>query len=247
VILVIVIPIPARILDVFLGLNLLLAILILLLVLFTKKVTDFSTLPTLILISVVFSLAIITSVSRPILTNGAEFDGRVISFISNIIGGSGETVRLWIGFAIFYSFATFLLIVITKGTTGVAEAGARFTLDSMQVRMMAIETKISSGTITEDQAQVQKQEIIKESDFLGSLDAAMKFVSGNAKIIYFVIYIIFIGGTVIECFIRDTALNEAFKIYVHLSIGSGIVFMLPVFLLATSSRIFVNRFLDKQG
>jgi flagellar biosynthesis protein FlhA len=214
-------------------------------VLYTKKSTVFSPLPTILLISTVFSLAVSISTVRTILTKGVDYEGWVIRFVSNLIGGTGETVQLWIGFAIFLFFAAFIVFIIIKGATRIVEVAARFTLDSMEIKMMKIKEEFSCGSITEEQAQLQKQEILKESDYFGSLDGAMRFVSGNTKVILFLILLTLIGGSSIEHFIRDSALFEAIKIYVHYSIGCGIVFLLPVFLVSLSVGIVVTRLLSQ--
>jgi len=244
IILFIIIPFPAIVLDIFIRINLLFAILILLIILNTKKITDFSFLPAILLISTVFTLAINISIVRTILSGGAEYDGKIIRFLSNLIAGSGDMIQLWIGFAVFYLFLFIEVVIITKGGTRAAEVAARWTLDAMQIRMLAIETEFSAGVITEEQAQIKKLEIQKESDFYGSLDGAMKFISGNTKVTIFIIFLLILSGTVIDYLLREAALFEALKTYIQLSIGCGFIFLLPIFIISLAVGISVTRLIS---
>jgi len=134
-----------------------------------------------------------------------------------------------------------MLIIIGKGCTRVAEVAARFVLDSMQVKMMAIETVFSAGEISEEEVQKQKAEVRQEADFFGALDGACKFISGNAKVIILITFIIILGGTLIEIFQNGVEIIDALKTYMYLSIGNGIIFMLPVFIISLAAGITVTR------
>ena len=239
-VLFIVIPFPIIILDTIIGLNILFAILILLIVLFIKRIPDFSLFPTALIISTVFTPAINISIIRNILSNGSEYNGHIIRFISYLIAGTGETVRFWIGFICLTMFLS-LIIIIVKGVTRVAEVAARFTLDSMQVKMTAIDIEYSVELITEEQAQLRKQEIKKETDFYCSLDVVMKFVSGNTKITILLIIVLILGGILIDCLFREAIFLEALKFFIYIYIGSGVVFFLPIFVISLAIGVSFTR------
>ena len=234
------IPIPTILLDILIAVNLAFAFLILLIVLFAKEIKEFKLLPTTILLSTIFSLAVNISAARLILTKGADFDGRLIRFISLPLLNSG-TIGHIIGYTIFILLISVFTIIIIKGGTRVSEIAARFTLDSMQVKMMAIETELGLGKITEEEAVLRKQKVKQESDFLCSIDGASKFVSGNAKLVIFITILIIIAGTLIEYFFRETSLNDAISIYLGFSAGTGLLFLLPSFLLSTAMGVVVTR------
>jgi flagellar biosynthesis protein FlhA len=240
IVLFIVIPFPIIILDIFTGLNFLFAILILLIVLYTKRITEFSLFPTILLVSTVFTLSINISIIRNILLNGSEYNGRIIRFISYLIAGTGETVRLWIGFICLMIFLLLMIIVITKGGNRV-EVAARLTLDSMPAKMMAIDIEYSADIITEEEAQLKKQKIQHESDFYGSLDGVMKFISGNTKVTIFIIILLILSGILIECLLCEAAFLNALKYYIYISIGSSFVFLFPILIISTAVGVSVTR------
>ncbi|MDR2729689.1 MAG: flagellar biosynthesis protein FlhA, partial [Treponema sp.] len=178
IVIMLILPLPTFLLDALMAVNLIFSLLVLLIVLYTRKPTEFSLFPTILLVSTVFSLALNVSSTRLILLRGAKFDGRMIRAFSSFVVGSGGNESIVIGFIIFIVIIAVQAIVITKGATRVSEVAARFTLDSMQVKMMAVETEYSQGSINEEEAQNKKDEIRKESDFYGSMDGASKFISG---------------------------------------------------------------------
>ena len=241
IILFVVIPFPILVINIFIVINLIFALWLLLLVFNNCNISKISLFPTFLLISTVFTLAINVSITRPILTKGSEFNDRIICTVSNIFTGTGDNIHLWVGFIFFILFLIFMIIVINKSTTRVSIVAARWTLDIMQVKMLAIEAEYSSGVITEEQASQRKAELIEESDFYGSLDGATKFISGNVKINIFIIFGIIFGGTAIDYFINDAVLIDAIKTYIRFSIGAGIVFFLPVFIIFLAAGIFVTR------
>jgi flagellar biosynthesis protein FlhA len=238
IVLAIILPMPPVILDALMAINLVFALMVLLIVLYTQKPTEFSLFPTLLLVSTVFSLALNVSSTRLILTQGARFEGQMIKAFSNFVVGSAGNEGLVVGFIIFIIIIAVQVIVITKGATRVSEVAARFTLDSMQVKMMAVETEYSSGAINEDEAQKRKAQIQKESDFYGSMDGASKFISGNVKVGVFIIIVEMLGG-----FIIGSTRNEqdVISIYIRLAIGDGLVTQLPALLISTAMGIVVTR------
>jgi len=145
-------PLPTLMMDILIALNILFALTILIVVLHTREKSDFSLQPTLLLISIIFNMAVYITTGRLILTRGAEFDGRLIRLISFLFSGSGNIVYLYIGLVIFAVIFSIFLLVITKGATRIAEVAARFTLDTMQVNLMAIEAEYNSGKINKEYA-----------------------------------------------------------------------------------------------
>jgi len=182
-VLLIIIPFPAIIIDIFIGINLFFSILIFINIIKTQKNKKIAFLPTFLLLHTIFSIAIAVSITRPILLKGAKFDGLIIRIISNFIAGSGDTLQLYFGFVIFLFFVAITTLIVCKGIVRVAEVAARWTLDSLPGKMMAIDTEYSSGAITEEKVQKRKTEIQDESDYIGAIDGVSKFISGNIKTI----------------------------------------------------------------
>jgi len=239
IVLALILPMPPIILDALMALNLVFALLILLIVLYVQKPTEFSLFPTMLLVSTVFSLALNVSSTRLILAQGAKFEGQMIKAFSNFVVGSSGNEGLVIGFIIFIIIIAVQIIVITKGATRVSEVAARFTLDSMQVKMMAVETEYSSGAITEEEAKNQKKQIQKESDFYGSMDGASKFISGNVKVGVFIIVVEMLGGFIIGSTIHNE--SNVVSTYIRLAVGDGLVTQLPALLISTAMGIVVTR------
>ncbi|MCL2442107.1 MAG: flagellar biosynthesis protein FlhA [Treponema sp.] len=240
IVLTIILPMPAFILDALMAINLIFALMVLLIVLYTNKPTEFSLFPTLLLVSTVFSLALNISSTKLILTKGTgEFQVGMINAFSNFVVGTRGVEGLVVGFIIFIIIIAVQVIVITKGATRVSEVAARFTLDSMQVKMMAVETEYSSGAITEEESQRRKAQIQKESDFYGSMDGASKFISGNVKVGVFIIVVEILGGFIIGSTIYGE--QNVVSTYISLAIGDGLVTQLPALLISTAMGIVVTR------
>jgi len=235
----IIFPMPTFLLDALMAINLIFSLLILLIVLNTNKPTDFSLFPTLLLVSTIFSLALNVSSTRCILRDGQAFDGKMIKAFSTFVVGTSGTQGIVIGFIIFIIIIAVQVIVITKGATRVSEVAARFTLDSMPVRMMAVDNEYSSGSITEQEAQAKKDDIKREADFYGSMDGASKFISGNVKVGVFIIIVEMIGGFIIGSTLYDE--SNVISTYIGLAIGDGLVTQLPALLISTAMGIVVTR------
>jgi len=241
IVVMLILPLPTIILDALMAMNLMLSLLILLIVLYTQKPTEFSLFPTMLLVATVFSLALNVSSTRLILAQGIKFNGRMVRAFSQFVVGVSGNEGLVIGFIIFIIIIAVQAVVITKGATRVSEVAARFTLDSMQVKMMAVETEYSSGSITEEEAQRRKREIQKESDFYGSMDGASKFISGNVKIGILITVINVIGGIIVGMSLHGESLSAAANNYVSLAIGDGLVSQFPALLISTAMGIVVTR------
>ena len=236
-----ILPLPTFLLDALMAFNLMFSLLVLLIVLYTKRPTEFSLFPTILLVTTVFSLALNISSTRLILTMGVRFDGRMIRAFSTFVVGSSGNQGIVIGFIIFIVIIAVQAVVITKGATRVSEVAARFTLDSMQVKMMAVETEYSSGSITEEEAQNRKAQIQRESDFYGSMDGASKFISGNVKVGIFITVVNILGGVIIGMAMHGETMSLAANNYICLAIGDGLLSQFPALLISTAMGIVVTR------
>jgi len=241
VLIMLIIPLPMLVLDILIAANVLFALTFLIVVLHTREASDFSLLPTLLIIATTFSIAVSVAVTRSILIGGAELDGRLIRFVSFLFSGSWNIVDVYIGFAIFIIVFALFSIVITKGATRVAEIAARFTLDGMPIRLMAIEAEYNSGEINEEEAALRKAALQKKIDFFGDLDGSVKFLSGSVKVNIIIIGVIVVGGILIDTLLNGKSVNEAIVTYIPLAAGGGIFFMIPPFLLSIAAGCIVTR------
>ncbi len=241
VVLMIIIPVPAVLLDALLAFNLTLAILTILIVLYTRKATEFSIFPTMLLVSTVFGLALNISSTRLILTKGANFDSRLIRAFATFVVGSGGTEGLVIGFIIFVVIIAVQAIVITKGSTRIAEVAARFTLDGLPGKQMAIEAEYNSGAISEEEAIRRKAEVQREVDFYGQMDGASKFISGNVKVGIFISVVNLLGGFIIGMVLHRESFQTAITTYTALTVGDGLLSQLPALLISVATGIIVTR------
>ncbi len=241
IVLMLIIPLPAVLLDMLMALNLAINLLILLLVLFTKKATDFSIFPSLLLISTVFGLGLNVSSTRLILTQGLDFNGRMIRAFSTFVIGTTGNDSLVTGFIIFIIIIAVQAFVITKGSTRIAEVAARFTLDAMATKQMAVEAEYNSGAITEEESRRRKQEIQSEADFYGAMDGASKFISGNVKVGIFITVIDVAGGLILGMALRGEPFSQAIQTYAALTIGDGLLSQLPSLFLSVATGIIVTR------
>ena len=236
-----IIPLPTVILDTLMAMNLIISLLVLLIVLYNRKPTDLSLLPTVLLVVTVFGLALNISSTRLILAQGARFDGRMIKAFATFVVGSGGTTGLVVGFVIFIAIIAVQLLVITKGATRVSEVAARFTLDSLPGKQMAIDAEYSSGAIDQKEATARKEALQRESDFYGSMDGASKFISGNVKFAVFITAIDIIGGIIIGVTLHGESITSAMATYTTFSIGDGLLSQLPALLVSTAMGIVVTR------
>ena len=241
VVMMMIIPLPTVLLDALMAFNLILALLILLIVLYTKKATDFSSFPTVLLVSTVFGLAINVSSTRMILTKGALFNGRMIRAFSTFVVGSGGTEGLVVGFVIFIVIIAVQAVVITKGATRIAEVAARFTLDALPGKQMAIEAEYNSGAIGEEESITRKNDLQREVDFYGAMDGASKFISGNVKVGILITAVNIVGGIIIGTVLHNESIGTAVGTYISFSIGDGLLTQFPALLVSTATGIIVTR------
>ncbi len=220
VIMMMLIPLPAVLLDVLLAVNLVLALLIILTVLYTRHALEFSVFPTLLLIATVFGLALNVSSTRLILSKGSQFNGHIIRAFATFVVGTRGVEGYVIGLIIFIIIIAVQFIVITKGATRVAEVAARFTLDALPGKQMAIEAEYNSGLITEEEATRKKNDLQREADFYGSMDGASKFISGNVKVGILITVIQIVGGLIVGMTLHGETLERRAG-HLHLPVHRG--------------------------
>ncbi|WP_198243893.1 flagellar biosynthesis protein FlhA [methane-oxidizing endosymbiont of Gigantopelta aegis] len=236
----IILPLPPFLLDLFFTFNIAFSLIILLVVLYTMKPLEFAVFPTIILVSTLLRLALNVASTRVVLLKGHEGGdaaGKVIeAFGSFVIGGNFA-----VGLVVFAILVVINFVVVTKGAGRVAEVGARFTLDAMPGKQMAIDADLNSGLITQEQAKARREEIAAEADFYGSMDGASKFVRGDAIAGIIILFVNVIGGLAIGVGQHDMSFADAGEVYVLLTIGDGLVAQIPALLLSTASAIVVTR------
>ena len=240
-VMMIIIPLPSFLLDTFMSVNLVLSLLVILIVLSTKNALEFSVFPTLLLILTVFGLGLNISSTRLILVKGSAFDGRLVRAFGTFVVGTSGANGYVIGIIIFIIIIIVQFMVITKGSTRVAEVAARFTLDALPGKQMAIEAEYNSGLITEEEATRKKNYLQKEVDFYGAMDGSSKFVSGNVKVGIIITLVNIIGGMIVGLVAHGESLDLAISTYIPLAIGDGLVTQLPALLISVSTGIIVTR------
>ena len=229
------IPLKPWILDILLIINLGLSIMILMITMNISEALDFSIFPSLLLITTLFRLGMNVSSTRMILTTGDP--GVVINNFGQLIT-QGDIV---VGFVIFFIIVLVQLIVITKGAERVSEVAARFTLDAMPGKQMAIDADLSSGLIDEQQARVRREKIQKEADFYGAMDGATKIVKGDSTMSIIITIINLVGGIVIGMVVNGMDIGTAMSSYCILTIGDGLVSQIPSLMISTATGMIVTR------
>ncbi|MBS5150603.1 MAG: flagellar biosynthesis protein FlhA [Butyricicoccus pullicaecorum] len=236
VILFLLIPLPAGMLDAMFIINITLALIILLITMNIGEALEFSIFPSLLLITTLFRLGLNISSTRLILTQGGKA-GKVIEAFGNFVI-QGNIV---VGVLIFLIIVLMQFIVITKGAERVSEVAARFTLDAMPGKQMAIDADLSAGLITEQEARVRRYKIQKEADFYGAMDGATKIVKGDAIMSIIITSINFIAGVIIGMLQGNMEIGEVFHVYSIATIGDGLVSQLPALLISTATGMIVTR------
>ncbi len=235
IVLLLVVPVPPPLLDFLIVCNILLALLVLLTSMFVKKPLDFSVFPSLLLVATLFRLGLNVASTRLVLGEG--YAGQVIEAFGKVtVGGS-----MIIGAVVFLILVVIQFVVVTKGAERVAEVGARFTLDAMPGKQMAIDADLNAGLITDTQARERRAEVSAEADFYGAMDGASKFVKGDAIAGLIIIIINFVGGIAIGMLQRGMEIGDAVSTYGILTMGDGLVTQIPALLMAVSTGMIVTR------
>ncbi len=247
VILMLLIPVPGVILDLLMIGNIALSVIILLVVLYTPKASDFSSFPRVILFATLYGLALNVCSTRLILTEAFKktyenFPAAMLKAFSSIVTGNADnpTTGLVIGMVIFIILIIIQTIVITKGATRVSEVAARFSLDAMNNKFFAVDSELSSGYITDEQAREKKASIQRDIDFYSSMDGASKFVSGNVKAAIFITVIDLVAGIITGVAIGGLDISVAANMYSRLTIGDGLLGQLPSLLISFATGLIVT-------
>ena len=235
VVVMLIIPLPPMLLDLMITLNISCALAIVITTLYVKKALEFSVFPSLLLITTLFRLAINISVTRLILLHGDA--GHVVdAFGTFVIGGN-----IVVGLIVFLILIVIQFVVVTNGAGRVAEVGARFTLDAMPGKQMAIDADLNAGQITEDEARLRRKEISEEADFYGAMDGASKFVKGDAMAAVLITLINLIGGIVVGVMMQHRSFSESIHHFSLLSVGDGLAAQIPALLISVATGIIVTR------
>ncbi|WP_425666527.1 flagellar biosynthesis protein FlhA [Vibrio tubiashii] len=236
----VILPIPAFLLDLFFTFNIALAMVVLLVTVYTRRPLDFAAFPTVLLISTLLRLALNVASTRVVLLYGHEGSGaagKVIEAFGSVVIGGNYAV----GLVVFLILMIINFMVVTKGAGRISEVSARFTLDALPGKQMAIDADLNAGLIDQDQARTRRQEVTKEADFYGSMDGASKFVKGDAIAGILILFINIIGGLSIGMAQYDLGFQDALQIYTLLTIGDGLVAQIPSLLLSIGAAIMVTR------
>ena len=239
-VLLMVVPLPAAVLDLFFILNIGISLIVLMVAINTKKPLDFSVFPTVLLFATLLRLALNVASTRVVLVKGHEGTaaaGHVIEAFGGFLVGGDYVVGLFV----FAVLMIINLVVITKGAGRVSEVAARFTLDALPGKQMAIDADLNAGLLTPDQARARRAEVTQEADFHGSMDGASKFVKGDAVAGVLILAINVMGGLILGTVSHDLSLAEAARIYLLLAVGDGLVAQVPALLLSIATAMVVTR------
>ncbi|MEA3242643.1 MAG: FHIPEP family type III secretion protein, partial [Pseudomonadota bacterium] len=241
----IIIPLPPIALDMFFTFNIALSLVVLMVTVYAMRPLDFGIFPTVLLITTLLRLALNVASTRVVLLNGhtgTGAAGKVIeSFGEFVVGGNYAVGLVVFGILVIINF-----VVVTKGAGRVSEVSARFTLDAMPGKQMAIDADLNAGLITQDDARKRREEVGQEADFYGAMDGASKFVRGDAIAGILILFINIIGGLAIGTLQFDLPLADALRNYTLLTIGDGLVAQIPSLVLSSATAIIVTRVSSKQ-
>lgn len=235
-----ILPMPAILLDVFFSFNIALSIIVLLIGVYTLRPLDFAVFPTILLVATLLRLALNVASTRVVLLKGhtgGDAAGKVIESFGEVVIGGNYAV----GLVVFIILIIINFVVVTKGAGRISEVSARFTLDAMPGKQMAIDADLNAGLIDQDEARTRRQEVSSEADFYGAMDGASKFVRGDAIAGILILVINIIGGLIVGMVQHDLPFSEALEKYILLTIGDGLVAQIPSLLLSTSAAILVTR------
>ncbi|NDP49370.1 MAG: flagellar biosynthesis protein FlhA, partial [Sulfuriferula multivorans] len=240
-----VLPLPTFMLDVLFTLNIALAMIVMLVSLNARRPLDFSVFPTVLLLTTLLRLSLNVASTRIILMQGhtgPDAAGKVIESFGNFLVGGNYVV----GFVVFLILVIINFVVITKGAGRIAEVAARFTLDSMPGKQLAVDADLNAGFINESEARTRRSDIGREADFYGAMDGASKFVRGDAIAGIIILFVNLVGGILVGLFQHDLGLTEALGRYALLTVGDGLVTQIPALIISTAAGIVVSRASSEQ-
>ncbi|MCE9788840.1 flagellar biosynthesis protein FlhA [Shewanella chilikensis] len=236
----IVLPMPAFLLDILFSFNIALALVVLLVAVYTQRPLDFAAFPTVLLVATLLRLALNVASTRVVLLeghNGGDAAGKVIEAFGSVVIGGNYAV----GLVVFLILIIINFAVVTKGAGRISEVSARFTLDAMPGKQMAIDADLNAGILNQEQARVRREEVTREADFYGSMDGASKFVKGDAIAGILILVINILGGFIIGIVQHGLSFSQAVEIYTLLTIGDGLVAQIPGLLLSIAAALMVTR------
>lgn len=236
-------PLSPLVLDILFTFNIVLAVIVLLVGINSKRPLDFAVFPTILLITTLMRLTLNVASTRVVLLHGHEGEGaagKVIEAFGQVVIGGNFVV----GFVVFVILMIINFVVVTKGAERISEVSARFTLDALPGKQMAIDADLNAGLINQEQARIRRKDVASEADFYGAMDGASKFVRGDAIAGIMILIINIIGGICIGVFAHNLDVGHSFRQYVLLSIGDGLVAQIPSLLLSTAAAIIVTRVSD---
>src|SRR5574340_1048195 len=235
-----ILPLLPFLLDILFTFNIALAVMVLLVSLYTLKPLDFSVFPTVLLITTLLRLSLNIASTRVVLLEGhtgADAAGKVIEAFGHFVVGGNYAV----GIVVFVILVVINFVVVTKGAGRIAEVSARFTLDAMPGKQMAIDADLNAGLVGEEDARKRRAAIAQEADFYGSMDGASKFVRGDAVAGILIMVINVVGGLIVGVIQHDMDLSQAAKNYTLLAIGDGLVAQIPALIISTAAGLVVSR------
>ena len=237
IVLLMILPVPAALLDLLQIANITLALVIILSTMYVRQALELSSFPSILLVLTLFRLALNVTSTRLILLQGRNFEGTVIRTFGNFVVQGNYVV----GIIVFLILVIIQFIVITKGSERIAEVAARFTLDAMPGKQMSVDADYNAGLITEDEARKRRNDIRREADFYGAMDGASKFVRGDAIAGIIIVFVNIVGGLIIGSVQQGLGFEEAAQIYTLLTVGDGLAAQIPALLISTASGILVSR------
>ena len=235
-----IVPLPAFLLDILFTFNISLALVVLLAGVYSRRPLDFAAFPTVLLVATLLRLGLNVASTRVVLLNGhtgTGAAGNVIQAFGDFVVGGNYTV----GFVVFAILVIINFVVVTKGAGRISEVSARFTLDAMPGKQMAIDADLNAGIVSQEEAKTRRAEVAQEADFYGAMDGASKFVRGDAVAGILILFINILGGLAIGSFQHGMAIGEAMRVFTLLTIGDGLVAQIPSLFLATAAAIMVTR------
>ncbi|AKJ30378.1 flagellar biosynthesis protein FlhA [Caldimonas brevitalea] len=241
--LMVILPLPGLVLDVLFTFNIVLSLIVILVSVSSKRPLDFSIFPTVILATTLMRLFLNVASTRVVLLHGNEgthVAGKVVEAFGNVVIGGNFVV----GLVVFVILMIINFIVVTKGAERISEVSARFTLDALPGKQMAIDADLNAGLINQEKAQARRREVAAEADFYGAMDGASKFVRGDAIAGILILLINMVGGVAIGALMHDLSVGDAFRQYALLTIGDGLVAQIPALLLSAAAAIIVTRVSD---
>ena len=235
-----VLPLPVFLLDVFFTFNIAISVMVMLVAMYSNRPLDFSVFPTVLLVTTLLRLSLNVASTRIVLLeghSGPDAAGKVIEAFGNFLVGGNTAV----GLVVFVILTLINFVVITKGAGRIAEVSARFTLDAMPGKQMAIDADLNAGLVDESEAKRRRKEIAQEADFYGAMDGASKFVRGDAVAGILILAINVIGGLFVGVMQHDMAVGEAAHTYTLLTIGDGLVAQIPALIISVAAGLVVSR------